>query len=54
MIQRLDSYGNEQEAIDFYSFSNGEYPHYAPIDLCIDNETNLYVLAKPYYKEDSY
>jgi hypothetical protein len=54
MIQRLDSYGNEQGAIDFYSFSNGEYQHYAPIDLCIDNEKKLYVLAKPYYKEDSY
>lgn len=53
-IQRFDSYGNEQKAIDFYSFSNGEYPHYAPIDLCIDNEKRLYVMAKPYYKEDSY
>jgi len=34
-------------AVDFTTFSQGKYSGYNPIDICIDNNSNIYVLVKP-------
>ena len=34
-------------AVDFTTFSLGKYSRYNPIDFCIDNNSNIYVLVQP-------
>ncbi len=51
-IQSFDDEGNLKKTIfDFKSFASGHFEKYAPIDITLDDNKNLYVLVLPLIKQ---